>query len=181
MNAARIGSLIFAAVLAVVMAGQCLLAGEANGEGQKLVICDGTNLDGWRQPTGQWLVAESVHTKADNPRVFAIEQGQGVLVNGETGKTSNLLSKHEHGDVKLHVEFCLPRGSNSGVYLMGRYEIQVYDSWGVEQPKYIDCGGIYQRWKDGQGLRGACSAPQRQQATRPMADIRHHVPRAAIR
>lgn len=43
------------------------------------------------------------------------------------------------------MEFMVPKGSNSGVYLMGRYEIQVLDSWGVTALKYSDCGGVYQR------------------------------------
>jgi hypothetical protein len=50
----------------------------------------------------------------------------------------------------------VPKGSNSGVYFMGRYEIQVYDSYGVEKGEYpgIECGGIYQRWKDNKGFEG---------------------------
>ncbi len=47
-----------------------------------------------------------------------------------------------------------PKGSNSGVYFQARYEIQILDSWGVEHPKYGDCGGIYERWKDNQGFEG---------------------------
>ena len=76
-------------------------------------------------------------------------------MNGPKGKTTNLLSDYEHGDTKLHVEFCVPKGSNSGVYLMGRYEVQVFDSWGVDHPKYSDCGGIYQRWQDNHGYEVA--------------------------
>ena len=60
----------------------------------------------------------------------------------------------EHGDVEAHIEFVVPKGSNSGVYFQGRYEIQVFDSWGVEKPKYSDCGGIYQRWAKGKGFEG---------------------------
>jgi len=50
----------------------------------------------------------------------------------------------------------VPKGSNSGVYFMGRYEIQVFDSFGVAKPEHSDCGGIYQRWKekDGVGYEG---------------------------
>ncbi len=47
--------------------------------------------------------------------------------------------------MQLHVEFLVSKGSNSGVYLMGRYEVQVLDSWGKTELKYGDCGGIYQR------------------------------------
>ncbi len=44
----------------------------------------------------------------------------------------------------------LPKGSNSGVYLHGLYEVQVFDSWASDMaPKTSDCGGIYHRWIDG--------------------------------
>ncbi|NQT11435.1 MAG: DUF1080 domain-containing protein, partial [Planctomycetes bacterium] len=32
--------------------------------------------------------------------------------------------------------------------------VQILDSWGVETPKYGDCGGIYQRWANGRGFEG---------------------------
>ena len=41
----------------------------------------------------------------------------------------------------------LPKGSNSGLYLQGRYEIQLFDSYGVRNPKYSDIGGIYRNWE----------------------------------
>ena len=50
--------------------------------------------------------------------------------------------------MEVHVEFTLARRSNSGVYFMGRYELQVYDSYGVAKDQYpgIECGGIYPRY-----------------------------------
>jgi hypothetical protein len=58
--------------------------------------------------------------------------------------------------MEAHVEFCITRHSNSGVYLMGRYEIQVYDSYGVEKDQYpgIECGGIYPRWINEKDVEG---------------------------
>jgi hypothetical protein len=50
------------------------------------------------------------------------------------------------------------------VYFQSRYEVQILDSWGVEKPKHGDCGGIYQRWKDGKGFDGH---PPRVNASRP--------------
>ena len=65
-------------------------------------------------------------------------------MNSAAGKTSDLFSEAEHGDCELHVEFCVPQGSNSGVYLMGRYEVQIFDSFGKKELKYSDCSGLYQ-------------------------------------
>ena len=90
---------------------------------------------------------------AADPTRLQVTSGTGVLLNGEGGRTVNLVSTEEFGDVEAHVEFCLPRGSNSGVYFMGRYELQVYDSHGVARDKYpgIECGGIYPRWTGARG------------------------------
>jgi hypothetical protein len=51
------------------------------------------------------------------------------------------------------------------VYLQGLYEVQVFDSWGVSDPKYSDCGGIYHRWINNQGVGG--SAPKINASRRP--------------
>ncbi len=66
------------------------------------------------------------------------------------------MSEREFGDIEAHVEFCITKHSNSGVYLMGEYEIQVYDSFGVEKDKYpgIECGGIYPRWINDKNVEG---------------------------
>ncbi len=141
----------FAVAMAVALLST---ASHAVEPAKEVSLFDGKSLIGWRKPTGQWQVAESVTPAQDDPKLFMIQPGQGVLVNGKSGRTTNLISDFEHGDVEAHVEFCVPQNSNSGIYFMGRYEIQVFDSWGVEKPTHSDCGGIYERWKDGQGYEG---------------------------
>ena len=68
-------------------------------------------------------------------------------MNGASGKTADLLSAEEWGDCELHLEFMVGRNSNSGIYMMGRYEVQILDSFGVDTPAYTgnECGGIYPR------------------------------------
>ena len=131
----------------------------------KVMLFDGKDLFAWRTPTGKWTTAKSVSLKPGNPHLFSVEPGQGILVNGTDGKTVNLKSAFEHGDCEAHIEFCVSSNSNSGVYFQGRYEIQILDSWGVEHPKYGDCGGIYQRWKNEQGYDG--HAPRINASKRP--------------
>ncbi len=111
-------------------------------------LFNGTNLHGWRAPTGEWQAVGGVALDPADPGRFRVTPGSGVLLNGASGRTVNLLTEAEWGDVEAELEFCIPRGSNSGVYFMGRYEIQVYDSFGVARDKYpgIECGGIYPRW-----------------------------------
>jgi hypothetical protein len=101
-----------------------------------VLLLSSNDLSSFRQP-GAWRV-----------------NADAILDNGEKGKTSNLITKDEWGDVEVHVEFRLPPKSNSGVYLMARYEVQILDSFGVKQPKSGDCGGIYQRWANGKGFEG---------------------------
>lgn len=126
----------------------------ADDEGGWQELFNGRNVDGWREGAGHWMAVKAVSLDPRNERLFKIEPGAGVLVNGPKGNEHNLLSKAEFGDIEAHIEFNLPTGSNSGVYLQGRYEIQMLDSYGVEHPKYGDCGGIYQRWKDDKGFEG---------------------------
>ncbi len=114
----------------------------------------GVDLNGWLKPTGDWMVAGQVEMKAENPKVLSLATGDGILVNGKTGRTSNLHSEMQHGDVEVHVEFLVPEGSNSGVYLQGRYEVQILDSWQEYDPGFGDCGGIYQRYENGKGFGG---------------------------
>ena len=119
-------------------------------------LFDGKDLAGWRTPTGTWTVAKGVSLDPANPEHFVITPGQGVLVNSPSSHTVDLITEAEFGDMEAHVEFCITRHSNSGVYLMGRYEIQVYDSFGVEKDQYpgIECGGIYPRWINEKDVEG---------------------------
>ncbi|MBA4053398.1 MAG: DUF1080 domain-containing protein, partial [Marivirga sp.] len=54
----------------------------------------------------------------------------GILKSPKSG--SNLISDNTFNDFKLHIEFRYPKGSNSGIYLRGRYEVQIADSKGLD-------------------------------------------------
>jgi hypothetical protein len=102
-------------------------------------------LGSWANPTGDWFSAANVESDPTNPKILQAKPGQGILVNGQKGRTVDLLTKKNFGDVEVHVEFLIPKGSNSGVKFEGLYEIQIFDSFGVKDPKGSDCGGIYPR------------------------------------
>lgn len=84
----------------------------------------------------------------DGTSADAFENGK--LVEGRWLGATNCVSKRTFGDHFLHIEFRTPfmpasRGQargNSGVYVQGRYEVQVLDSFGLEG-KDNECGGIY--------------------------------------
>jgi len=121
-----------------------------------LELFNGRDFAGWRAPWGEWRVVGGVELDSQEPTRLRPVPGTGVAWNGPQGRTVHLVSEREFGDAEIHVEFCLARRSNSGVYVMGRYEVQIYDSHGVAQGKYpgIECGGIYPRWVDGREVEG---------------------------
>ena len=129
----------------------------------------GSDLSAWRGDTGQWQVVGDAFANPENDKLLSSKPGTGAILNGPTGKTSHLLSKDDFGDVAAHIEFMVSKGSNSGVYFMGRYEIQVYDSFGAEKGDYpgIECGGIYQRWDDEREPKGYEGRSPRVNASRP--------------
>ena len=92
--------------------------------GTPVRLFNGKDLSGW-------------HTTGDNQ--WVVEPG-GILKSPHSG--SNLVSDKTFTDFKLHIEFRYPKESNSGVYLRGRYEVQVTDSKGME-PKKDLLGAIY--------------------------------------
>lgn len=134
-------------------------------------LFNGQDLSQWhtRTKTTSWTVAKSVSLNPKNPHLFLIHPGAGIFVNGPTGEDHNLFSNTAHGDAAIHVEFNVSSNSNSGVYVQGRYEVQILDSWGKpnDHLKYGDCGGIYQRWnwKTNKGYDG--HAPRINASRRP--------------
>ncbi len=106
--------------LAMAIAILSVTKGTAFAAQAPLSLFTGKDLTGWIRPTGDWLVAKGVSLDPANPQQLVITPGQDILVNGPTGRTVDLITEPEFGDVKVHVEFCIPKGSNSGIYLMGR-------------------------------------------------------------
>ena len=104
----------------------------------------------WQAKPGGWIAAGGATLEPAAKGRLAPSPGTGVAVNGPTGKAADLISTAAFGDCELHVEFLLAEKSNSGVYLMDRYEVQIYDSFGVEKDAYpgLECGGIYPQWRD---------------------------------
>ena len=68
----------------------------------------------------------------------------------------------------LELDYMMAKGSNSGIYLQGRYEIQLFDIWGKAKPTSSDNGGIYERWDDSkpEGQQGYGGYAPRQNVSR---------------
>jgi hypothetical protein len=92
--------------------------------GKPINLLSGKGIEGW-------------HADRNNNQWVNIN---GVLTSPKSG--ANIITDQNFEDFKLHIEFRYPAGSNSGVYLRGRYEIQVEDNAGKE-PSSTLFGGIY--------------------------------------
>ena len=110
---------------------------------------NGKNLDGWKAVGGSvessgWSVGIA-KLNADKPGQLAVTPAgdkPGELVTA-AGHGRDFYTEQKFGDCTLEVETMVPKGSNSGIYLMGEYEIQVLDSYGREKIGPGDMGGLY--------------------------------------
>lgn len=115
------------------------------------------DLSSFQAEPANWSLADSVWADPAREHHLEATSGTGVLVNQPTESTGDhLLTAWTHGDLDIEMEVLMPRGSNSGIYLQGRYEVQLLDSWGKQVPTFADMGGMYQRWRPDQpdGERG---------------------------
>lgn len=94
--------------------------------GAPTAIFNGKDLDNW-----------TVQFK-DQPNSWSIKDG--MLANAGAG--NNLITLEKYSDFKLTAEFRYPEGSNGGIYLRGRYELQIEDGYGAEAHSER-IGGIY--------------------------------------
>lgn len=88
-------------------------------------LLNGRDLGGWRQ------------TKAGPPD-WTVKDGNLV----SPGNGAELISDRKFQDFKLHIEFNCGKDSNSGVYLRGRYEVQI-ETDSVAEPATHHTGGVY--------------------------------------
>src|SRR4051794_2628754 len=88
------------------------------------------DLDAFKTPHGDWTAVADVSLDEKNPRKFVAKEGKGAYYNAPKGRTNNLYSKDKYGDLEVHLEFVVPKGSNSGIKFHGHYEIQIMDSFG---------------------------------------------------
>jgi 3-keto-disaccharide hydrolase len=110
-----------------------LAAPEAVEWAEPVALFNGKDLDGWKlwdpEMAGLWKVKD------------------GILINdvedqGDVGQGTGLISEQDFENFKLHLEFMYPEGSNSGIYLRGRHEVQIQDDFGKEPGDRL-IAGVY--------------------------------------
>ncbi len=132
-----------------------LLGRTAAAEEKPIQLFNGLDLKGWtfkkdQEAKSKWVVG---HAKLDdkNPGKLAVTPIPAGADGGPAGRelinaehSVDLFTEDKFGDCTLELEFMVPKGSNSGIYLMGVYEVQILDSYGKKKVGPGDLGGLYQ-------------------------------------
>ncbi len=119
----RIAMLLFAA-----LAGRALVA-QSEDFGKWKSLFNGRDVSGW-------VTAKKEHGE----NVWKVDDG--ALTNGRDG-ANDLCTALEFRDYELEIEYRIPKNGNSGVYLRGQIEIQIFDSAGKDKLTSADAGAIY--------------------------------------
>src|SRR5262249_12073676 len=130
----------------------CLAAAAAAAD-KVVTPFNGTTLEGWAykgsKEKSKWVVGRATLDEKD-PKKLAVavlpteaDGGPGVreMVNKEG--SVDIYTEQKFGDCTIELEFMIPKDSNSGVYVMGEYEVQILDSFGKDKVGPGDLGGLY--------------------------------------
>ena len=120
------------------------------GLAQAAAPFNGKDLDDWKtKPRGKnadhWSVGIAA-VNPERPNELIVKEGKGEMVNTPSkakGKSRDIYSTFTYGDARIELELMVPKGSNSGIYLHGEYEIQILDSYGRTKLGMGDMGAIY--------------------------------------
>jgi hypothetical protein len=140
-------------VVLVGVAGAALVSAAAGGErpgtGKAVMPFNGKDLTTWKvkgpEAKSKWVVGYAT-VDPINPSLLAVnDKGEGPPQMVDRSRDSlDIYTEQKFGDCTVELEFMIPKGSNSGVYLMGEYEVQILDTHakkGKLGPG--DMGGIY--------------------------------------
>jgi len=106
---------------------------------------NGKNLDNWKRKApdkGKWVVGKAGVDETSPNKLLDLGGGSDMI---NLQPASDLYTEAKYGDCTIEVEFMVPKGSNSGIYVMGEYEVQILDSYGKSADKLTqgDLGALY--------------------------------------
>ena len=112
---------------------------------EKIAPLNGKDLSNWttKEPTSRnhWQIGKAVLKQQDKQQIVANKGGK-ALINTQ-GRGVDIYTLQKFSDVRIELEVMVPKGSNSGIYVMGEYEVQVFDSFGKQNLNGGDMGAIY--------------------------------------
>ena len=114
-----------------------------------VLLFDGKDLKDWHvkgdADKSKWAVG-TARMSSENPQMLVNKGGRGEMINlaAKHGDSLDIYSQKKFGDCRIELQVMVPKGSNSGIYVMGEYEIQVLDSWGrTGKMSGGDMGAVY--------------------------------------
>jgi len=107
---------------------------------------NGKDTTGWKfkgpADRSKWATGTASLDAKDPKKLAVAPKSEGAeLINAGTGVDA--YTEEKYGDATIELEFMVPKGSNSGIYVMGEYEVQILDSFGKEKVGPGDVGGLY--------------------------------------
>ncbi len=113
---------------------------------------NGKDLKGWKvkdEKSNKWQACV-VSVNPSKPTEFVVgvnnsPDGKGAVLANVVAHGSDIATDEKFGDCLVELEFLIPQGSNSGIYMMGEYEVQILDSFGKANDKLGmgDLGALY--------------------------------------
>ncbi|MDQ2078208.1 family 16 glycoside hydrolase [Marinimicrobium sp. ABcell2] len=143
-------------IMGALMVAACSDTEQTNPESEQQEQTAHEDVDGTLlalfKPNANWHLVEDVTADGDALRTTRGENNT-IAVNGEDWADSGYLETHVNvGDSLVRMEFLLPEGSSAGLYLLGRYEVSLADSYGETELEPSDMGGLAHRWNPNQEI-----------------------------
>jgi hypothetical protein len=132
----------------IILGVVVFLANMAGCQSSHITPFNGNDLDNWTvkgDPAKSKWVVGTAKMSSENPEALTARPGRGEMINmaRQHGDSLDIYSTEKFGDCHIELELMVPQNSNSGVYVMGEYEIQVLDSYGKTTMGPGDMGAIY--------------------------------------
>lgn len=146
---------LFACLLAIILGVSAQVFAADNPAADGELLFNGKDFTGWKMSNPRqaevWKVVSTASYDPKDPNVLQTTgsgaEGNGLMfrVQHEEGYGANPYTEKTFGDCQVHVEWMIPKKANSGVYLMGQYEVQILSDYGVDEKKLglHNTGAIY--------------------------------------
>ena len=147
---------------AAVISGLALIGHNLpSGAGEKVTTpFNGKDLTGWKlrgdPKKSEWQIGHAVISELNPSELIMVPDGKGPTQMVDLKRSMDIYTEEKFGDCLIEVELMIPKGSNSGIYVMGEYEVQVLDSYGNKT--YFDgqCASLY---KQSPPMANVCKKP----------------------